>query len=345
MDISRFLDHLRSFGTSHTQIMATAATTLPLPPSLAKIETYLLLAKSARGVAAAKLVVEATGAPGCYVFAELMDSDGVRELLQDPSQAPSKNLLELFQLGTLSTYLASPSSYPRLSQDHIKKLRQLTLVSAASQSRILHYDELLQHLALNVYIDQSGSLQQDGIGSSGSSSGSSATARDPILVRALEDVIIEAMSAGLLSGKLDQRSRKFHVDSVIGRDVGGDDELKKIEDDLSGWNDTASKVLSELQQRIDGARQESHAREDEKSRYDDSLAHTLLSIKQEQSSQQRSGSTKNSTDGRGPSYQAPVGSSRGPGGGGSFDEAMDLDSPDENGGSPSNKKKPKRSRS
>lgn len=57
--------------------MATPAA-LPTPVLVAKLEPYLLLAKSASGAAAAKLIKEATAAPGCYVFGELSECEGVK---------------------------------------------------------------------------------------------------------------------------------------------------------------------------------------------------------------------------------------------------------------------------
>lgn len=56
------------------------STSLPSSSSVTKLEPFLLLAKSAKGAAAAKLVHEATAAPGCYVFAELAECEGVREV-------------------------------------------------------------------------------------------------------------------------------------------------------------------------------------------------------------------------------------------------------------------------
>lgn len=145
--------------------------------------------------------------------------------------------MNLFLYGTLSDYLASPASYPTLTQNHISKLRQLTLVSLASSARTLDYARLLSELKLNVYIAD-GNLQFDGIGGSSSSASSAddqSALKDLTTIRALEDVIIEAIYAGLLTGRFDQRSGRFHVDSVMGRDVGGDVELKQMEDALRAW--------------------------------------------------------------------------------------------------------------
>ena len=38
-------------------------------------------------------------------------------------------------------------------------------------------------------------------------------------VRELEDLVIEGISAGVVQGKLDQKSSHFEVDYVIGRDI------------------------------------------------------------------------------------------------------------------------------
>jgi COP9 signalosome complex subunit 7 len=38
-----------------------------------KLEPFLLMAKSAKGAAGAKLIQDATSAPGVYVFGELLD--------------------------------------------------------------------------------------------------------------------------------------------------------------------------------------------------------------------------------------------------------------------------------
>lgn len=46
----------------------------------AKLEPYLLMCKSAKGAAAAKLIQDATSAPGVFVFAELLESPNVQEV-------------------------------------------------------------------------------------------------------------------------------------------------------------------------------------------------------------------------------------------------------------------------
>lgn len=46
----------------------------------AKIEPFVLMSKSAKGAAAAKLVQDATSAPGLFVFAELLDVPSIQEV-------------------------------------------------------------------------------------------------------------------------------------------------------------------------------------------------------------------------------------------------------------------------
>ncbi|THH31586.1 hypothetical protein EUX98_g2628 [Antrodiella citrinella] len=45
----------------------------------AKLEPFLLMSKSAKGAAAAKLVQDATSAPGVFVFSELLELPNIQE--------------------------------------------------------------------------------------------------------------------------------------------------------------------------------------------------------------------------------------------------------------------------
>lgn len=46
----------------------------------AKLEPFLLMAKSLRGAAAAKLIQDATSAPGVFVFSELLELPNIQEV-------------------------------------------------------------------------------------------------------------------------------------------------------------------------------------------------------------------------------------------------------------------------
>ena len=51
-----------------------------LPSTAHKLEPFVLMAKSAKGAAAAKLVADATAAPGVYVFSELLETPSIAEV-------------------------------------------------------------------------------------------------------------------------------------------------------------------------------------------------------------------------------------------------------------------------
>ena len=46
----------------------------------AKLEPFLLMAKSVKGAAAAKLIQDATSAPGVFVFSELLELPNIQEV-------------------------------------------------------------------------------------------------------------------------------------------------------------------------------------------------------------------------------------------------------------------------
>lgn len=118
---------------------------------------------------------------------------------------------------------ATPGTYPNLSTNHINKLRHLTLVSLASHSRILQYLSLIRDLDL-----------YDASANNSSSGGPSShiSAKD---IRALEDLIIDAIYAGILSARLDQRKQRVEVESVMGRDVRGAKEVGQLSNVLEQW--------------------------------------------------------------------------------------------------------------
>lgn len=46
----------------------------------AKLEPFLLMAKSLKGAAAAKLIQDVTSAPGVFVFSELLEMPNIQEV-------------------------------------------------------------------------------------------------------------------------------------------------------------------------------------------------------------------------------------------------------------------------
>jgi COP9 signalosome complex subunit 7 len=55
----------------------------------AKLEPFVLMAKSAKGAAAAKLILDAISAQGVYFFAELLDAPNIKEVRVSRSGCPA----------------------------------------------------------------------------------------------------------------------------------------------------------------------------------------------------------------------------------------------------------------
>ncbi|KAH9947380.1 hypothetical protein B0H21DRAFT_739318 [Amylocystis lapponica] len=184
----------------------------------AKLEPFLLMSKSAKGAAAAKLVMDATSAPGVFVFAELLELPNIQELANNEQHAQAFSLLQLFAYKTYQHYLQHQNALPALNQAQITKLKHLTLVSLAMESRILPYSQLLHDLQMPT-------------------------------IRELEDLIIDAIYLDIIRGKLDQKEQQFEVEYTMGRDV----EPEKIESlllSLRNWASTTSAVLATLDEKL-----------------------------------------------------------------------------------------------
>lgn len=179
----------------------------------------MLMSKSAKGAAAAKLVRDATAAQGVYVFAQLMDVPSIRELQKTPEHESSYALLELFAHGTYQEYKAKSSSYPPLSPQQVTKLKYLSLASLATQNRILPYSTLLAELEIST-------------------------------IRELEDLIIDAIYQDIVRGKLDQKEQQFEVEFTMGRDLQVS-QLPALLDELKNWSRRTAGVIDALEKKID----------------------------------------------------------------------------------------------
>ncbi|KDN50391.1 hypothetical protein K437DRAFT_244947 [Tilletiaria anomala UBC 951] len=220
--------------------MAVAASTL----AAAKLEQFMLLARSAKGASAAKLIERATSAPGCFVFAELLQQPSIRELKHSEEHSSAYRLLELFAYGVHADYASSPYSFPSLSEVQVQKLKLLTLVTECYRSTTLKYDDLLAALDLPD-------------------------------MRALEDLIIEGIYAGIVSGRLDEKSQIFQVEGCLGRDVRGKPELENLVKELERWSNSAESALQLLSERIDQIKQLDASRAEQRRRHDALLSEHL----------------------------------------------------------------------
>lgn len=77
-------------------------------------------------------------------------------------------------------------------------------------------------------------------------------------VRELEDLIIESVYLGLVSGKLNQAKKVFEVAEVSGRDVRLS-EIHTMLDTLVSWQGTSANVMENIHARIMSADEENRA--------------------------------------------------------------------------------------
>eukprot|EP00741_Cyanophora_paradoxa_P006755 tig00001038_g6533.t1 len=182
------------------------------------LQGFVLLARSNKGKALAALIQQAIAAPNVWCFGELLDMPNIQELEGNAELKPYHALLRLFSHGTYADYKAHQAMFPALTPQLIYKLKLLTLVTLASEHKVLPY-ELLQ--------------QQLEIGN----------------VRELEDLVIDAIYQGLVKGKLDQKCKHLEVHFAIGRDIRPG-EVEKMMGTVERWLGTSEEMLRAIEERV-----------------------------------------------------------------------------------------------
>ena len=203
-----------------------------------KLEHFLAVGKSVESSAAAmELIRTATAEPGMLAFQELSELPAVRSLekSEDPECRAMFALLLTFAYGTWSSFQSSRSQLPPITPAHQLKLKQLSVITLAEQTKVLPYARLMSELELSD-------------------------------VRELEDFIINhCIYTGALSGKLDQKQRVLEVESAVGRDVHPD-KLGEIVSCLEGWLQISDDLLTSIQSQLDWANRTSLARQEQKNK-------------------------------------------------------------------------------
>ncbi|KAL5285734.1 COPS7B family protein [Megaselia abdita] len=181
---------------------------------------FTILAKKCKGKALIELVKQVLESPGVHVFGELLSMPNIKEL-ENTQDKKYLNTLNLFAYGTYKDYTKNPSNFLELSPVMKKKLQHLTIVAMAIKSKCIPYLQLLSELEMTN-------------------------------VRALEDLIIEAIYADIIHGKLDQKNKQLEIDFALGRDIRPDD-IQHISETLQEWCKSCETVLGCIEVQINKA--------------------------------------------------------------------------------------------
>jgi len=186
-----------------------------------QLEQFLLLAKGAHNGAAAALIEQAIKSNGVYVFGELLDMPNIISL-KGTQYEKHLNLLKLFAFGTYRDFINNRDAYPTVSDAMIKKLRHLTVATMASKNRRISYTDLLNELGLDNR-------------------------------RELEDLIIDAIYADVVRGKLNQRDARLEVERSLARDVPEGNDSSTAITLLEQWCANCEAVLKTIETEADKA--------------------------------------------------------------------------------------------
>jgi len=212
----------------------------------AALQTYVSLAKNAKGKAAAAVIQQALSAPNVYVFGELMEMPGVQGLT-GTEDAPYFELLKIFAYGSYADYKSKVSQLPQLSKMQQRKLQQLSIVSLAATSKVIPYSVLQRDL----------DIQE---------------------LRELEDLIIDSIYQGLIHGKLDQKQKTFEVEYAMGRDLKPE-SVEEFISILSNWSNQSEVLLKSIREKIQHANMMSEQEKKHKEEYEKRVENVKSSIK------------------------------------------------------------------
>jgi COP9 signalosome complex subunit 7 len=206
--------------------MAPTGLEPPIPPAAKEvtsigsnaIEQFLILSKSAKGLAAVELIKQVLEHPQIHVFAELLEQPFVEELEKNQEYEPYVRLLKLFAFGVYEDYAKNHTTLPKLSDAMLAKLRSLTIVTMATKTKRIPYSQMMADLQITN-------------------------------LRDLENLVIELIYANIVDGKMDQSKSWLEIESTIARDITPN-ELDAITSVLTNWCDNCDNVLANIEQQI-----------------------------------------------------------------------------------------------
>ncbi|KAI1288734.1 PCI domain-containing protein [Xylaria venustula] len=209
--------------------------------ALNALEPFLALSKSATVPrAAADLVTQATSNANTFVFAELLQTPQIQALAQSPDHAHHLKLLEIFSYGTYATYTAT-ANLPQLNPAQHLKLRQLSLLTLAKDPHNLSYAALQQSLSLDD-------------------------------ARAVENLVISAIYAGLVDAQLDPRNGFVRISSVSPLRDLAPGSIPSMLSSLREWSGRCTSTLEDLEAQIASIRAAAAKRASDKKAWDEQIA-------------------------------------------------------------------------
>lgn len=184
-----------------------------------------LASSTSSAVECSALVIKAISHKNIFAFGELLQIPSIIEL-KNSNHAASFATLELFAYGTFQDYKNTPEIFCSLDTNQIKKLKQLSLITLATSQHQLPYSYLSANL-------------------------------DVADIRELEDIIIEAIYNGLISGRLNQKAQLLIIHEVGSRDVRFND-IENLINQLQLWKQKCNNLAAAC---LESTEMFNHARE------------------------------------------------------------------------------------
>ncbi|KAK0118071.1 hypothetical protein ONS95_012379 [Cadophora gregata] len=267
--------------------------------SMNALAPFLALTKTANSPrAAANLVEGATSAPNTFIFAELLQAPNIQALANSPEFSGHLSLLKTFSYGTYTDYI-SAADLPQLNPAQTLKLRQLSFLTLAKNQADLSYKKLLENLGLET-------------------------------PRELEDLVISAIYAGLVSATLDPYHQVVAVSSVSPLRDLQPNSIPAMLSTLNEWSTRCVSTLADLEKQIAGIKAEALKRHREEAEWN-AQVEKLMEVKGENENEK--GEKKGGVfHGVGKKLGFGAAAKRGSGGlGGDDADDMDIDDDDDDG--------------
>ncbi|KAG4431860.1 hypothetical protein IFR05_012656 [Cadophora sp. M221] len=193
--------------------------------SMNALAPFLALTKTANSPrAAANLIESATSAPNTFIFAELLQAANI-QALSSSEYTSHLSLLKIFSYGTYTDYVSTAADLPALNAAQTLKLRQLSFLTLAKNQADLSYKKLLESLGLET-------------------------------PRELEDLVISAIYAGLVSATLDPYHQVVAVSSVSPLRDLQPNSIPAMLSTLNEWSTRCVSTLADIEKQIAGIKAE-----------------------------------------------------------------------------------------